>query len=159
MQNLTAWLANIDVFCGSILREPTSGLHKMNLVLALRSGKRALQLGGRGENVDRLAAHLVETADAVRLQIWDAPFKNHYLGEVRKLVERLRCEVAALVAAIEDPQNVPLKSLVPIQSSRVSVERSAKARMSKGSSTALWKAVTRVLRLSTSTRPGQHRVT
>ena len=31
LKNVSAWLENADALCGYILREPTSGLHKMNL--------------------------------------------------------------------------------------------------------------------------------
>jgi len=127
LENLSAWLANVDTLCGSVLREPTSGLHKMNLALALRRSKHVMTAAGRGRKVDQLIAHLAEVADMVRRQIWgsQSTFGDQYLKVLRSMIEGLRREVVALIAEIEGTQSDPSTSLLTdrVLASRGPVEK------------------------------------
>ena len=127
MENLRAWLENVDASCGSVLREPTSGLHKMNLALTLRRSKYVLKAPiGRGQKIDQLVAHLAETVDAVRCQVWDAPdaYRAQYLESLRRMIEGLRREVVALIAETKGRQTDLIISPTPDQplSSRRRIE-------------------------------------
>jgi len=106
MQDLRAWLENLDALCGRVLREPTSGFHKMNLASALSRSKRALAVpSGRGRHIDQLVYDLAETADTVRRLMWDARYtlSDQYLETLSSLIEELRSEVAALIEEIPLP--------------------------------------------------------
>ena len=118
LKNVSAWLENADVLCGCILREPTSGLHKMNLAAALPRGKRVLKTPtGRGRKADQMVARLAETVDRVGRHIWGAqvPFRDQYLIALRSMIGQLRGEVVALIAEIEEAQNDSGASAFPIR--------------------------------------------
>src|SRR5882757_689173 len=106
MKNLRVWLENIDVLCGKVLREPTSGLHKMNLVTALSRGKPLLKPPtGGGQKVDKLVVRLAGIAEMVKRRIWGTEGipVNQYLGFLRGLIEGFRREVIALIAETHRP--------------------------------------------------------
>jgi hypothetical protein len=108
LRDVSAWLENADTLCGYILREPTSGLHKMNLAAALSRGKRVLKAPtGKGRKADQMIAHLAETVDTVRRHIWGTqiPLKDQYLIALRSMIGQLQSEVAAVTAEIEETQN------------------------------------------------------
>jgi hypothetical protein len=113
LENLRTWLQNVDGLCGNVLREPTSGFHKMNLAQALRRSERVMVAAGRGQKAGQPIARLVEIVDTVRRQIWDSQYalSDHYLEALRGLIEGLRREVVALIAEIEGNQNHPDSSL------------------------------------------------
>jgi hypothetical protein len=118
LKSVSAWLENADALCGCILREPTSGLHKMNLASALSRGRRVLKAPtGRGRKADKMVAHLAETTDTVKRHIWGThvPFRDQYLIALRSMIEQLRGEVVALIAEIEESQNDPGTSAFSIQ--------------------------------------------
>jgi len=106
MKNLRVWLENIDVLCGKVLREPTSGLHKMNLVTALSRGKPLLKPPtGGGQKVDKLVVRLAGIAEMVKRRIWGTEGipVNQYLRFLRGLIEGFRREVIALIAETHRP--------------------------------------------------------
>jgi hypothetical protein len=113
LENLRTWLKNVDALCVSVLHEPTSGLHKMNLAQALRRGERVMATAGRGQKTDRSIAHLAEIARTVKHQIWDSQYalSDHYLKALRGLIEGLQGEVLMLIAEIEGAKNDPDTSL------------------------------------------------
>ena len=118
LKNVSAWLENVDTVCGHILREPTSGLHKMNLAAALSRGKRVLKAPtGRGRNADQRITQLAETVDRVKRHIWgtQVPFRDQYLMALRSMIGQLQGEVIALIAEIEEAQNDSGTSTLPIQ--------------------------------------------
>jgi hypothetical protein len=106
MKNLRVWLENIDALCGRVLREPTSGLHKMNLVTALSRGRPLLKVPtGGGQKVDKLVVRLAGSAATVKRQIWGTEGipANKYLGFLRGLIEGFRREIIALIAETHRP--------------------------------------------------------
>ena len=109
MENLRTWLEDVDALCGSVLREPTSGLHKMNLAQALRRSERVMAAAGKGQKADQPIARLTEIVDTVKRQIWDPQyaFSDRYLEALRSLIEGLRREVVALIAEIDGTHNDP----------------------------------------------------
>jgi hypothetical protein len=118
LKNVSAWLENADALCGYILREPTSGLHKMNLAAALSRGKRVLKAPtGKGRKADQMIAHLAETGERVRRHIWgtQVPFRDQYLIALRSMIGQLQSEVVALIAEIEETQNGSGTPAFPIQ--------------------------------------------
>jgi len=106
MRHLRIWLDNLVAVCDSVLRQPTSGLHKMNLTLVLRRSKSVLKVpSGGSPQIDRLIGNLSEKADKVRNQIWDADFTfgDKYLEALRSMVGALRRDVFALIFEMSRP--------------------------------------------------------
>jgi hypothetical protein len=131
MKNLRVWLENIDALCGRVLREPTSGLHKMNLVTALSRGNLLLKVPtGGGQKIDRLVGRFAGTAAIVKRQIWgtEGVAVNQYLGFLRGLIEGFRREVIALVAETHRPLVSHAESHRPLLSSGLIATAVAAAR-------------------------------
>ena len=106
MKNLRVWLENIDALCGRVLREPTSGLHKMNLVTALSRGSPLLKVPtGGSQKVDKLVGRFAGAAAMVKRQIWGTEGipANRYIAFLRGLIEGFRREVIALIAETHRP--------------------------------------------------------
>jgi hypothetical protein len=106
MKNLRVWLENIDALCSKVLREPTSGLHKMNLVTALSRGRPLLKIPtGGGQKIDGLVGRFAGTTETLRRRIWGTEGipANQYLGFLRGLIEGFRREVIALIAETHRP--------------------------------------------------------
>ena len=118
LKSVSAWLEDADALCGCILREPTSGLHKMNLASVLSRGRRVLKAPtGKGRRADKIAAHLADTIETVRRQIWGThvPFRDQYLIALRSMIGQLQGEVAALIAELEEAQSDSTASAFSIQ--------------------------------------------
>jgi hypothetical protein len=106
MKNLRVWLENIDALCGKVLREPTSGLHKMNLVTALSLGRPLLKIPtGGGQKIDGLVGRFAETTETLKRRIWgtEGVSAHQYLGFLRALIEGFRREIIALIAETHRP--------------------------------------------------------